>query len=101
MVNQNKAEIVAELKNVTQEIVVVDDIRWRAERFHLEMIDVDLEMIGKTVFLIISILGRNKDKLEGYGRITQKRANTKVGHYFWDFTVAKPVDIELPGFFYL
>ena len=27
MVNQNKAEIVAELKNVTQEIVVVDDIR--------------------------------------------------------------------------
>ena len=41
MVNQNKAEIVAELKNVTQEIVVVDDIRWRAERFHLEMIDVD------------------------------------------------------------
>ena len=36
-----------------------------------------------------------KDKLEGYGPITQKRANTKVGHYFWDLTVAKLVDIEL------
>ena len=38
---------------------------------------------------------RTKDKLEGYGRITQKRTNIKVGHYFWNFTVAKPVDIEL------
>ena len=30
-------------------------------------------------------------------RITQKRAKTKVGHYFyfWDFTVAKPEDKEL------
>ena len=35
-----------------------------------------------------------KDKLEGYGHITQKRANTKVGHYFWNFTMVKPVDIE-------
>ena len=40
-------------------------------------------------------VSRSKDKLEGYGRITPKRTNTKVGHYFWNFTVAKPVDIEL------
>ena len=35
-----------------------------------------------------------KDKLEGYGRITLKRANTKVGHYFLEFTVANPLVIE-------
>ena len=37
-----------------------------------------------------------KDNLvEWYGHITQKRVNTKVGHYFLDLTVAKPVYIEL------
>ena len=35
------------------------------------------------------------DKLFGYGHITKKRVNTKVRHHFLDFTVAKPVDIEL------
>ena len=45
--------------------------------------------------LSYSIKVRLGGQLEGYGRITQKRTDTKVGHCFLDFTVAKPVDIEL------
>ena len=41
-------------------------------------------------FLGISIQGQAR----GYGRITQKRGRTTVGHYFQDLFTAKPLDIH-------